>query len=152
MAAECCSSCEYQRTVGYPSTSWASCCHSLRPAPQFLLYFASLYVMSCVSDVNTQNIKSVDVNNMTSNGQLDNRLWKLIEKYIQETAHFCIKSSLVSSSAFANSLRVTRPVVEQSSVCPRCRFCYTCNELANGEDDVLSSAIPVLPFLVSVIA
>ena len=25
MAAECCSSCEYQRTVGYPSTSWASC-------------------------------------------------------------------------------------------------------------------------------
>ena len=25
MAADCCSSCEYQRTVGYPSTSWASC-------------------------------------------------------------------------------------------------------------------------------
>ena len=25
MAAECCSSYEYQRTVGYPSTSWASC-------------------------------------------------------------------------------------------------------------------------------
>jgi len=25
MAAECCSSCEFQRTVGYPSTSWASC-------------------------------------------------------------------------------------------------------------------------------
>jgi len=28
MAAECCSSCEYQRTVGYPSTSWASCSRS----------------------------------------------------------------------------------------------------------------------------
>jgi len=25
MAADCCSSCEYQRTIGYPSTSWASC-------------------------------------------------------------------------------------------------------------------------------
>ena len=32
MAADCCSSCEYQRTVGYPSTSWASCyvCHRTR--------------------------------------------------------------------------------------------------------------------------
>jgi len=29
MAAECCSSCEYQRTVGYPSTSWASCTYKL---------------------------------------------------------------------------------------------------------------------------
>jgi len=28
MAVECCSSCEYQRTVGYPSTSWASCTDS----------------------------------------------------------------------------------------------------------------------------
>jgi len=28
MAAECCSSCEYQRTVGYPSTSWASCLYN----------------------------------------------------------------------------------------------------------------------------
>jgi len=28
MSADCCSSCEYQRTVGYPSTSWASCLHS----------------------------------------------------------------------------------------------------------------------------
>jgi len=28
MAAECCSICEYQRTVGYPSNSWASCSKS----------------------------------------------------------------------------------------------------------------------------
>jgi len=43
MAAECCSSCEYQRTVGYPSTSWASCSSSS------LLITSSYYILNVLS-------------------------------------------------------------------------------------------------------
>jgi len=49
MAAECCSSCEYQRTVGYPSTSWASCIFSVDMSEfvtcKFLAFISSAWHM-----------------------------------------------------------------------------------------------------------
>jgi len=51
MAAECCSSCEYQRTVGYPSTSWAFC---------FILHVFSYSYSSIVQNVEQSLILSTE--------------------------------------------------------------------------------------------